>query len=314
MQTKIDQTFIDDALRILRAVRMSCKLEFSISKLTYESMKRNVDRLSIITKERIRDEFEKILLSKHATQGIKTLIEIGAMKYIIPELEQTVGLTQNKYHFGDVYSHTLALIDYYHNHYEPNIECLLACLLHDIGKISTRTVGEDGRVHFYDHEFAGVDMSETILRRLKYDNYTIREVQFLVKNHMRTKNFGDNCEKIKPKHLNKLIYQCGNINRYTNLCKVIECDNMSHALEYCVHGQYDYFMKQLDSKFFGFNLPINGNDVMTCLNIEGGPIVKQILDKLLKQAFNNPDIKRETCLKMLPSLLKQVKNEMKNKK
>ena len=86
MQTKIDQTFIDDALRILRAVRMSCKLEFSISKLTYESMKRNVDRLSIITKERIRDEFEKILLSKHATQGIKTLIEIGAMKYIIPEL------------------------------------------------------------------------------------------------------------------------------------------------------------------------------------------------------------------------------------
>ena len=308
-----DVVFDDDSLRILRVCRFSTRYGWKIEQNTYESMKRNVDRLSIITKERIRNEFEKILLSKHATQGIKLLLELGAMKYIIPELEQTVGLTQNKYHFGDVYSHTLALIEYYHEHYQPDIICLLACLLHDIGKIKTKTVGEDGRVHFYDHEFAGVDISETILRRLKYDNYTISEVKFLVKNHMRTKNFGDNCEKIKPKHLNKLIYQCGDINKYTKLCRIIECDNMSHHPDYCVHGQYEYFMKHLDSKFFGYKLSINGNDVMNTLNIEGGPVVKMILDKLVKQAFSNPEIRYETCIKMLPNLLKQVKNEMKNK-
>lgn len=310
---KIDQTYIDDALRILRAVRMSCKLEFSISNLTYESMKRNVDRLSIITKERIRDEFEKILLCKNAVQGIKLLMEIGAMKYIIPELVETVDMTQNKYHFGTVYEHTLSLIDYYHKHYEPDIECLLACLLHDIGKIKTRTVGEDGRIHFYDHEFEGVDLSETILRRLKYDNDTIKEVKFLVKNHMRTKNFGNDCEKIKPKHLNKLIYQCGNINRYTKLCRVIECDNMSHHPDYIVTGQYDYFMKQLDNKMFGYKLPVNGNDIMEYLGIEGGKEIKFIMDKLIKQAFNNPDINKEQCLKQLKGLLKQVKKEINNK-
>ena len=309
-----DIVFEDDPLRILRVVRFATRYGWEIEQNTYESMKRNVDRLSIITKERIRDEFEKILLCKNATQGIKTLIEIGTMKYIIPELKQTLEMTQNKFHFGTVFEHTLALIDYYHEHYQPDIICLLACLLHDIGKIKTRTVGDDGRVHFYEHEFIGAEMVEPILRRLKYDNYTIREVQFLVKNHMRTKNFGDNCEKIKPKHLNKLIYQCEHINRYTNLCKVIECDNMSHSPEYCVHGQYDYFMKHLDSKFFGYKLSINGNDVMNILNIEGGPVVKMILDKLVKQAFSNPEIKRETCIKMLPNLLKQVKNEMKNKK
>lgn len=309
----IDITFYEDSLRILRAIRMSCKLGFTISYDTYQSMVRNVDRLSIITHERIRDEFQKILLSKNATMGIRMLVDIGAMKYIIPELIETVDMTQNKFHFGDVYEHTLALIDYYHNHFEPDVICLLACLLHDIGKINTRTVGEDGRVHFYEHEFESVNLSETILRRLKYDNDTIKEVKFLVKNHMRTKNFGNGCEKIKPKHLNKLIYQCGNINRYTKLCRVIECDNMSHHPDYIVTGQYDYFMNQLDNKMFDYKLPVNGNDIMEYLGIEGGPVVKLIMDKLIKQAFNNPDINKEQCLKQLPSLLKQVKNEMKNK-
>lgn len=301
--------FDDDALRILRVIRFATRYGWKIEKNTFESMKRNVDRLSIITHERIRDEFQKILVSKNATMGIRMLVDIGAMKYIIPELIETVGMSQNKFHDKDVFDHTLALIDYYHNHYEPDIECLLACLLHDIGKIKTRTVGEDGRVHFYDHEFEGVDLSETILRRLKYDNDTIKEVKFLVKNHMRTKNFGNNCEKIKPKHLNKLIYQCGNINRYTKLCRVIECDNLSHHTDYCITGQYDYFMNQLDNKMFGYKLPINGNDIMEYLGIESGKEIKLIMDKLIKQVFNNPVINKEQCLKQLKGLLKQVKKE-----
>ena len=69
----------------------------------------------------------------------------------------------------------------------------------------------------------------------------------------------------------------------------------------------------MDNKMFGYRLPINGNDIMSYLNIDGGKEIKFIMDKLIKQAFNNPDINKEQCLKQLPSLLKQVKNEMKNK-
>ena len=130
---------------------------------------------------------------------------------------------------------------------------------------------------------------------------------------MRTKNFGNDCVKIKPKNLNKLIYTCHTKERYEKLCMVIECDNMSHHPDYIVTGQYDYFMKQMDNKMFGYHLPINGNDIMSYLNIDGGKEIKFIMDKLIKQAFNNPDINKEQCLKQLPSLLKQVKNEMKNK-
>ena len=308
-----DIVFTDDALRNLRVVRFSTRYDWEIEHNTYESMKRNVDRLSIITKERIRDEFEKILLCKNAVQGIKLLIELGAMKYVIPELLDTINLEQNKFHQYDVFNHILALIDYYHKHYEPDIVCLLSCLLHDIGKIETRTVGDDGRIHFYNHEFIGTEMVELILRRLKYDNDTIKEVKFLVKNHMRTKNFGDNCEKIKPRHLNKLIYQCGNKERFINLIKVIECDNMSHHPDYCIHGQYDYFMNQLDSPLFNYKLKVSGNDIMDILKIQPGYEIKLIQDRLLKQIFNKPNISYDECIKIIPHLYKQLKNEKKIK-
>ena len=313
MVEKIDEIFIDDPLRILRGVRQCVQFGFTISPLTYYHMKKNCNRLSIISKERIRDEFNKILLNKHATLALKMLVDIGAMKFIIPELLDTINLEQNKFHQYDVFNHILSLIDYYHEHYQPDIICLLACLLHDIGKIETRTVGDDGRVHFYEHEFIGTEMVEQILKRLKYDNYTIREVQFLVKNHMRTKNFGDNCEKIKPKHLNKLIYQCGDINRYTKLCKVIECDNLSHAKDSCIIGQYDYFMNQLDSPLFNYKLKVSGNDIMDILKIQPGYEIKLIQDRLLKQIFNKPNMSYDECIKIIPHLYKQLKNEKKIK-
>lgn len=302
----VDQTFIDDGLRILRGCRMACKLDFVISNETYQSMKRNVDRLSIITHERIRDEFQKILMSKNATMGIRMLVDIGAMKYVIPELEQTIGMSQNHYHFGDVYKHTLALIDYYHKHYDADVICLLSCLLHDIGKINTRTIGEDSRVHFYGHENQ-TELVESILRNLKYDNDTIKEVCFITKNHMRTKSFGNNCEKIKQKSLNKLIYTCRTKERFEKLCKVIECDNMSHHPDYCVSGQYDYFMEQMDSQFFNYKLPVNGNDVMEVLCIEPCTKVKECLDWLMKFVFANPTSSREILLKKIKEFGKNNK-------
>lgn len=301
-----DEIFMQDPLRILRVIRFSTRYKWKIEYGTYQAMVRNVDRLSIITHERIRDEFQKILMSKNATMGIKMLVDIGAMKYIIPELEKTVDMGQNAYHFGTVYQHTLALIDHYHERFEPDVVCLLSCLLHDIGKINTRTVGEDERVHFYGHENQ-TELVESILRNLKYDNDTIKEICFITKNHMRTKSFGSNCEKIKPKHLNKLVYTCRTKERFEKLCRVIECDNMSHHPDYCVTGQYDYFMKQMYNQFFNYKLPVNGNDVMEILNIKPCTKVKECLDWLMKIAFTNPMFSKEIFLKKIKEFGKNNK-------
>ena len=305
-----DIVFDDDPLRVLRVVRFATRYGWEIEPKTYDSMKRYVDRLEIISKERIKDEFNKILLSDNATMGIRTLCDIGAMKYIIPEVDEMIGMEQNAFHFGDVFEHTMALIDYDTKYFQSeDVAVRLALLLHDIGKIKTRSVGDDGRIHFYDHEFAGSEMIVDILKRLKYDNKTIEIVQFLVKNHMRTKNFGNDCVKIKTKSFNKLAYICKNEYLYKALARVIDCDNNSHKAEYNITGQYDYFMNHLDDahKMFNYKLPVDGNDVMEVLGIPAGVMVKKVLDKLIVRAFPNPDtLTRESCLKSIPSIAKEI--------
>ena len=310
-----DIVFDDDALRILRCCRFSTRFGWNIESKTYESMKKYVDRLEIISKERIRDEFNKILLSANATMGIRTLCDIGAMKYIIPEVGEMIGMEQNAYHFGDVFEHTMALLDYDTKHFkDDDVAVRLALLLHDIGKIKTRSVGDDGRVHFYEHEFVGSEMVVDILKRLKYDNKTIDTVQFLIKNHMRTKSFGNDCVKIKPKSFNKLAYTCKNEYLYKALARVIDCDNNSHKEEHNITGQYDYFVSRMNEahKMFNYKLPVNGNDVMDVLKISGGLLVKKVLDALLNRAFPNPDaLTRESCLKQIPKITMEILNKEK---
>lgn len=303
----VDQTFIDDPLRILRVVRFHTKLGFKISDETFNAMKRNVDRLSIITVERINTELCKILMSKNARQGIELINEIGAMKYVIPELEQCIGLGQNSYHFGDVWVHTMAVLENHCNLFEPDLICRLAALLHDIGKIECRTVDEHGRVHFYDHEFIGSDVTKRILQRLKFDNKTIDEVCFIIRNHMRAKGFDNDCRKMKEKSINKFMYTCGNEERFLRTCQVIEADNLAHEKSHCITGQYARFVECVKtSKMFGYRLPINGDDVINEFGIEPGPIIKEILKHVMNNVYSNPDISRESCLKLMKQAYKNV--------
>ena len=303
----VDQTFIDDPLRILRVLRFHTKLGFKISDETFNAMKRNVDRLSIITVERINTELCKILMSKNARQGIELINEIGAMKYVIPELEQCIGLGQNSYHFGDVWVHTMAVLENHCNLFEPDLICRLAALLHDIGKIECRTVDEHGRVHFYDHEFIGSDVAKRILQRLKFDNKTIDEVCFIIRNHMRAKGFENDCRKMKEKSINKFMYTCGNEERFLRTCQVIEADNLAHEKSHCITGQYARFVECVKtSKMFGYRLPINGDDVINEFGIEPGPIIKEILKQVMNNVYSNPDISRESCLKLMKQAYKNV--------
>lgn len=296
-----DIVYSDDALRILRTIRFSSRFGWDIEKETFEGMKRNVDRLSIITKERIQDEFNKMLLCDNPVMAMTLIRQIGAMKYIIPELELTYELSQNKYHFGTVWEHTMKVLDNVKN--SLSLEVRMAALLHDIGKIQTRRVDDNGNVHFYKHEIASAEMCETILRRLKYSNDFIKTVQVLAKNHMRCKNWKDDCHNMKDKSLRKMEYELGN-NLYKCL-RLIDADNKAHAEEYCMPNQVSHIVERL--QYFkengltmkNYKLPVDGNDVMECLNIQPCSEVKKCLEWLLKFAFNNPKITREELIKKI---------------
>ena len=300
----------EDGLRILRCVRFFSRFhaensDWHIEEDTLKGMCDKVDRLSIITKERIADELNKMLMCDDPVCAMHLLLHIDAMKYVIPELCNLVGLEQNEYHSDDVWGHTMNVLNLVAKrpfYGSSRLEVRMAALLHDIGKFTTKSIDDKGRVHFYGHELAGVDMAENILRRLKYSNDFINEVKFLVKNHMRTKQWGDTCEHMKDKTLRKLQHQCG-YARFFELMTLIDADNKSHAIYHCLPNQV-YTINKLTNRMvedktdmFDYELPINGDDVMFIKGIEPSRDVKDCLDYAMKLAYNNPKITRTELLK-----------------
>ena len=285
-----DVIYDDDPLRILRCIRFASRYGWEIERSTMEGMVRNVHRLDIISKERVKDELDKMLTCRHPVMAMKLLRTTGAMHYVIPELEQTYDMEQNEYHFGTVWEHTLAVIE---NLKSNRLELRMAALLHDIGKIRKRTM-EGGKVHFLEHELASADMVDEILRPLKYSNDFIEEVAFLAKYHMVCKMWGDECEHFKKKKLRKLQFVCGTEERFDDLMLIIDADNNSHSADRCMPRQVEIIkqrteeMKTEGSAMFGYKLPLNGKDVMEIKGLEPGPQVKECLDYLMKLAFVNP--------------------------
>lgn len=254
------------------------------------------------TKERVRDELDKMLTCSSPVLAMELLRKSGAMHYVIPELEQTYAMTQNHYHFGTVWEHTLKVLE---NMKDARLEIRIAALLHDIGKIATREETPDGKIHFLHHEAASAELVDVILRRLNYPNDFIRKVQFLVLHHMDCKNWMDDLSMMKPKHLRKLQYECQTEERFRDLMLLIDADNKAHAEGFCLEHQVELVlkrteqMKQEGSALFNYILPFTGKEVMELRGLKPGSAVKECLEYLLKLAYVTPLRSKEEWTKHL---------------
>lgn len=285
--------FFDDPLRILRAIRFTSCFGYNLTQECMEGINKNSWRLGIISKERIVSEVTKILTSPNPKFGMGMLGSSGCIEHVSPYLSQTVELAQNEYHIGTVWEHTLEVIDKLRG--QDKIT-LWAALFHDIGKVLCKTVGDDGRVHFFSHAEIGAERTNWILRKLHFSAQEIKEISELVLHHM------DYKENLRPKDkkLRKLQHKLGR-TQYLRLWNLIEADNMSHAPGYCISGQRDYVLSR-PMDMFDYKLPISGRDIMRVRNIPPGPLVKKYLDHLLKLAYVNPGLTKEDMLKRLRNL------------
>jgi poly(A) polymerase len=184
LRTPLDpiETFRDDPLRMLRAVRFRGKLGFTAAPELYSAIRAERERLRIVSPERIRDEILKILALPAAPDCLDEMMQLGLFEIIAPEFLPMVDCEQGRFHHLDVWHHSLFVL----RNVGPGDPIVsLAALLHDVGKPPTRFIDEAGNTRFFGHESVGAEMSRALLRRWKFSEHDVDAVVRLVRAHMR---------------------------------------------------------------------------------------------------------------------------------
>lgn len=282
---KAEDRFNEDALRMMRAVRFATILDFKIEEKTAQAIKKNSLWLQAIAKERIRDEFLKIIMAEKAADGVELLRKLNLLKYIIPELEEGYGVTQNKHHLYEVYEHSLLSLKYAAKR-KFNKYVRLASLFHDIAKPRTKE-GEGPDATFYGHEIVGTKMTIQILNRLKFPKKDIEKIAKLVRYHL----FYYHPDEVGEGSVRRLLRQVGSEN-IEELLQVRMCDRIGSGCPKAEPYKLRYLRyvieKVSQDPITVKMLKINGNDVMRILAIRPGPKIGQILDVLLSKVLNDP--------------------------
>lgn len=293
-----DIIFFDDPLRMIRCVRFAVKFGFKIQMNVLRSIKNNAWRLAVISSERIQTEMDKILTSPDPVKGIRLLKITGLLDNIIPEFRTAVGMKQNKYHIKDVFGHTLDVL----GNTPSSLAARWMALLHDIGKVKTRTEDESG-VHFYEHERIGMEMARTILRRLKYPNDFVEKVVIGVRHHMTLKPAEDDGQGVTKKTLRKFKTAVG--EHLEDILLLIHADNISHSELGSMPNQVENLKKRfedLDMPKEKIVLPINGDDLIQ-MGLKPSPLFRQILDAVSEAWYDDPNITREQAFVIANSYL-----------
>ena len=282
----------EDPLRLLRCIRFYTRYnDFEIHPDSFSALKNNSHLIKNISKERINIELTKILLSKTPSKGIIALQKTGLLKHIIPELDRCYGYNQNNsHHDKDLFYHLLNTLD----SVEPDLHTRLAALFHDVAKPDCYTEDGNGEGHYYLHHKLSSDMSENILKRLKYDNKTIEIVKKLIHNHMNKSSI------ITPKAVKRFINRVNkeNLDKIFNLMKA---DIISHkpphnfeSLENLKNMCYDAINSKEPTK--RSELAINGNDIMETLKIKPSKIIGELLEKCTEIVLEKPHLNNKEYL------------------
>ena len=280
-----EERFNEDALRMLRAVRFATTLDFKIEAKTKDAIIKNSIWLEAVSKERIRDEFVKIIMADKASDGIELLRELNLLKFILPELLENYGVAQNKHHTFDCYWHAVKALEFTAKK-KLNFEVRLAALLHDIGKPRSK-VGEGENATFYNHEMIGAKMTFQILNNLKFSKKEIEKITKLVRFHL----FYYNVDEVKESSVRRLVKNVGPENM-PDLMWVRQADRIGSGVpkaEPYKLRHLKYLIEKVSKDPISVKmLKINGADLMEILAEKPGPKIGQIFDALLGVVLDDP--------------------------
>lgn len=287
------ERFLEDPLRMIRAIRFAASLGFDLHPSVTEAMADSHELITQVSVERIREELNKILVSDHPSLGIKLLLGHNLLAHVIPEAIPMVNFDQhNKNHDKDVFQHALAVLEAV----PPRLNVRWAAFLHDIGKPATFTRGDDGVGHFYGHHTKGQEITRSILERLKYDNKTIEDVTILVGAHM------TRFARFRNANLKKLISQVGEHN-LQDLYDLQKADILGSAppFNFSSLDEMQAEMEQIlreKPPLKVQDLAINGHDLIE-IGIAPGPAMGKLLNNLLEVVLEDPQKNHRSTLLLL---------------
>jgi tRNA nucleotidyltransferase/poly(A) polymerase len=275
-------SFPDDPLRMLRGIQFAARFDLTVETATFEAMIKHAPLVVTVSAERIADELNKLLLkAEKPSIGFLLMNQTGLLSYVLPELAQTVGISQpGGFHRWDVFEHTLRTID----NSPPKLIIRLAALFHDCGKPSTRELTDTG-ASFYGHDRVSQKMAEEALKRLRYSNDIIDQVCLLVRRHMFSEAAGE-------KGIRRLMNKTGPELIY-DLIELRKADTLAQGMGQKLEGIDEYRQKVNDeiNKHNAFSikdLAIDGDDLKKELDLPEGPIIGLILKELLNEVLDNP--------------------------
>jgi len=290
-----ERTFDDDPLRMMRAVRFASQLQFSVEETALDAVRRMAERISIVSQERITEEFLKLLSSRRPSIGLQLLYETGLAKLVFPELVDMVGVEQRKdYHHKDVFLHTLKVVDNI-SAVTEDVWLRFAALAHDIAKPRTKAFKEGIGWTFHGHEDLGARMMKPLFRRMKLPMERLPYLEKLVRLHLRPMALVS--EEITDSAIRRLLFEAGpEIDDLMVLCRAdITSQNPQRVARYLKN--YDIVLRKMaeveeKDRLRNWQPPVRGNEIMEVCGIEPSPVVG-ILKSKIENAILDGEIPNE---------------------
>ena len=282
-------SFSDDPLRMLRAARFAAQLNFTISDDVMSAMKEMADRLSIISAERIRDEFIKTVMSDNPRLGITILVDTGLCEKFLPEIPKLRLEIDEHHHHKDVYEHTLTVVEQSIALEErlggPNLVARLAALMHDVGKPKTRALIPGGGVSFHHHEVVGSRMTKERLKKLRFDHDVVEDVSQLVFLHLRFHGYGDGAWTDSA--VRRYVRDAGELLTHLHVLTRADCTtrNKKKAENLATHynGLEERITQLMEQEeLLKIRPDLDGHAIMKLLGIPAGPKIGKAYDYLLE--------------------------------
>ena len=303
-----EASFSDDPLRMMRAARFISQLDFSVDDEIVRAITSMNERLSIISAERIRDEFIKTVMSPNPRLGLRLLVETGLASQFLPELPKLKLEIDEHHHHKDVYEHTLTVLDQAIALEDrlggPNLVIRLAALLHDIGKPRTRELIPGGGVSFHHHEVVGAKMTKKRLKELRFDSKTIDDVSTLVFLHLRFHGYGSG--EWTDSAVRRYIRDAGDLLVHLHVLTRADCTTRNKRKADQLASTYDSLELRIselmeEEELNRIRPDLNGEEIMELLGLKPSREVGEAYDYMLELRMERGPLDRDEAVQELLS-------------